>query len=191
MGEKHRVARKAVGDARRAGTLPDPHSLQCVICDAIPATGYHHWHGYGAGFELDVIPVCQKCHYLADKDIRVDATIADVRLVHEQGATLAAAVANGTDGAGKRRPGAYDLTRSAILRKNSEMSLRQIAAQLELATGDIAAMSRISRNESVSTSTIRRIGRALGVVPQPRKLHRPVVSAEEWTEFQEWKARRE
>lgn len=67
------------------------------------------------------------------------------------------------------------------------MTLRAIVAEYGLRPQDIAPISRLLAGARVSPSVVRRIGRALGCVPPPRKLFRPVCTREEWEEFQEWK----
>ena len=176
MAEKHRVARQMMNEARKNGTLLPPESHECVMCRSAPAQAWHHWHGYGAGYELDVIPVCNKCHRIADREVRTDLTMADVTQLHATRAALVEQLANGTDSGKNGRPTQYDMIRSKIVLMNGEKSYRAIADELGLGTSDVALMSRIARGESISPATLRRIGRALGVLPQPRKLVRRCMS---------------
>jgi lambda repressor-like predicted transcriptional regulator len=77
----------------------------------------------------------------------------------------------------------------AEIRKRG-MSYRALCRAVGLPAKDFALLAKVARGEHVTPRTLRRIGRALGVVPQPRKLHRPVVSEAEWREFQQWKEAR-
>ncbi len=51
-------------------------------------------------------------------------------------------------------------------------SLRKLAAALGLPVHSNAVLSKMVRGESVSAETARRVGRALGVTPPPRRLVR-------------------
>ena len=53
-------ARGVVNQAIKEGKLPHLNTLKCA-CDN-QAEHYHHWHGYAIECQLDVIPVCSKCH---------------------------------------------------------------------------------------------------------------------------------
>jgi len=55
------LARMAVQQEIRRGTLTKPSFLSCKKCDK-NAKQYHHYNGYKKAHWLDVIPVCQKCH---------------------------------------------------------------------------------------------------------------------------------
>jgi hypothetical protein len=68
-------------------------------------------------------------------------------------------------------------------------SLRTLARDLGFGDSFAATLSHIfnGRTEHVSRKTEKRIRRALGLEPPPRKLFRPVCTKEEWQEFQEWK----
>lgn len=59
------------------------------------------------------------------------------------------------------------------------VSLRRIAAWVGLPASDNALLSKLLRGEPVSTATLRRLGRALGILPPPRKLIRRVMSPAE------------
>jgi len=58
-------ARAAVNNATRFGGFPHISTQKCVHCEA-QAVEYHHYLGYEFEHWLDVIPLCQKCHSLAD-----------------------------------------------------------------------------------------------------------------------------
>ena len=51
-----------ITNAIRLGKLPRSDNFQCFYCLA-QAEEYHHWHGYAPEYQLDVIPVCKKCHW--------------------------------------------------------------------------------------------------------------------------------
>ena len=53
-------ARKVVNQAIKEGELPQLDTLKCACGNQ--AEHYHHWHGYAIECQLDVIPVCSKCH---------------------------------------------------------------------------------------------------------------------------------
>lgn len=65
------------------------------------------------------------------------------------------------------------------------VSLRRIAARVGLPASDNALLSKLLRGEPVSTTTLRRLGRALGILPPPRKLIRRTMSP---AEAQAWDA---
>lgn len=54
-------AEDAVKSAIRAGKMPRPDSLKCLLCGE-PAKQYHHHKSYAPEHQLNVIPVCQDCH---------------------------------------------------------------------------------------------------------------------------------
>ncbi len=58
-------------------------------------------------------------------------------------------------------------------------SLAALCEAHGLRATDAAALSRILRGEAVSAATLRRIGRALGCIPPPRRLIRRCMSAQE------------
>jgi len=60
-----------------------------------------------------------------------------------------------------------------------DQSLRGVTAALGLPASDNALLSKIMRGEPVSATTLRRVGRALGIVAPPRKLIRRVMSPAE------------
>lgn len=64
-------------------------------------------------------------------------------------------------------------------------SLRQFCRDYGLPESDAAHLSRLLAGKPVAVETQRRIGRALGLVPQPRRLHRVVMSQ---AQFARWKA---
>lgn len=53
--------RMMISRAVRNGTLSNPATLFCVICKN-QAEMYHHPNGYDNEHELDIVPVCKKCH---------------------------------------------------------------------------------------------------------------------------------
>ncbi len=55
-------------------------------------------------------------------------------------------------------------------------SLAALCEAHGLRATDAAALSRILRGEAVSAATLRRIGRALGCIPPPRRLIRRVLT---------------
>lgn len=60
-------------------------------------------------------------------------------------------------------------------------SFRKLAAALGMEPNRTAPLlSKVLRGEPVSDATARRIGRALGILPPPRKYHRVVMSDEEY-----------
>lgn len=54
-------ARDAVNNAVKGGEIPPITSLDCIRCSK-PAHHYHHHKGYDEAHQLDVVPVCRKCH---------------------------------------------------------------------------------------------------------------------------------
>lgn len=54
-------ARRAVMRAITTGRLPRPNTRLCHYCPK-PAQQYHHHKGYAPEHQLDVVPVCRKCH---------------------------------------------------------------------------------------------------------------------------------
>jgi hypothetical protein len=62
-----RQARRRVNHHVEVGLLPRPNSLPCMDCAHVYTPGrrrheYDHHLGYGAEHQLDVQPVCTKCH---------------------------------------------------------------------------------------------------------------------------------
>ena len=68
---------------------------------------------------------------------------------------------------------------ACICAAKGNRSLAAICAAHGLPKTDAPALSRILRGEPVSVATLRRIGRALGCVPQPRRLIRRVLTPAE------------
>ena len=60
---KYEKAKSAVQTAIRKGILPKVTTLKCSCGEQ--AVHYHHHKGYAKEHQLDVIPVCKKCHSLA------------------------------------------------------------------------------------------------------------------------------
>lgn len=58
-------ARALVNQRVRFGRMPRAQTLDCVYCGQ-RAQHYHHHKGYAFEFRYDVVPVCAKCHVLAD-----------------------------------------------------------------------------------------------------------------------------
>lgn len=59
-------AQKAIWTEVRAGRMPKASTLSCSHCSS-DAAHYHHHLGYSLEHWLDVIPLCQSCHILAEK----------------------------------------------------------------------------------------------------------------------------
>ena len=72
-----------------------------------------------------------------------------------------------------------DSVAACICAAKGNRSLAAICAAHGLPKTDAPALSRILRGEPVSVATLRRIGRALGCVPQPRRLIRRVLTPQE------------
>jgi hypothetical protein len=58
-------------------------------------------------------------------------------------------------------------------------SLRAVCEAHGLPASDNALLSKLLRGEPVSDATLRRIGRALGCIPPPRKLIRRTLTPEQ------------
>ena len=65
---------------------------------------------------------------------------------------------------------------ACILAQKGKRSLRQLCADHGLPASDNALLSKLLRGEAVSAATLRRIGRALGCIPPPRRLIRRVLT---------------
>ena len=63
-------------------------------------------------------------------------------------------------------------------------SLRQLCADYGLPPSDAAHLSRMLTGGQVAGETERRIRRALGLLPPPRRLHRVVMSDEQFAAWQ-------
>lgn len=57
-------ARQCVTYAIKTGRIPPAKRLICRHCFAL-ADGYHHHRGYAEENQLDVIPLCRRCHLKA------------------------------------------------------------------------------------------------------------------------------
>lgn len=68
---------------------------------------------------------------------------------------------------------------ACILEAKGNCSLVALCAAHGLPATDAPTLSRILRGESVSDATLRRIGRALGCIPPPRKLIRRTLTPEQ------------
>jgi hypothetical protein len=68
---------------------------------------------------------------------------------------------------------------NCICEMRGDRSLVALCEAHGLPASDAPALSRILRGEAVSVATLRRIGRALGCVPQPRRLIRRVLTPQE------------
>lgn len=59
-------ARSRVNQAVNSGLIPDPNDLPCTDCGHVFGDDmdheYDHYMGYGAANQLDVQPVCTRCH---------------------------------------------------------------------------------------------------------------------------------
>lgn len=64
---ERRRARERVKDAVRAGRLPRAKDVFCVDCGCA-ADSYDHPRGYEPPFDLDVEPVCYRCHGLRSRE---------------------------------------------------------------------------------------------------------------------------
>lgn len=62
-------AGNAIRSAVRKGKIPKVTTLNCFHCPN-QATNYHHHKGYSKENRFDVIPLCSKCHRVADKSTR-------------------------------------------------------------------------------------------------------------------------
>ena len=69
--------------------------------------------------------------------------------------------------------------KACILAQKGKRSLRQLCADSGLPASDNALLSKLLRGEPVSVATLRRIGRALHCLPQPRRLIRRCMSPAE------------
>ncbi len=78
-----------------------------------------------------------------------------------------------------------DTVAACICATKGNRSLATICAAHGLPKTDAPALSRILRGEPVSVATLRRIGRALHCLEQPRKMHRVVMKEDE---FQAWQS---
>ena len=74
---------------------------------------------------------------------------------------------------------------ACILAQKGNRSLRQLCADSGLPASDNALLSKLLRGEPVSVATLRRVGRALHCLEQPRKMHRVVMKEDE---FQAWQS---
>ena len=78
-----------------------------------------------------------------------------------------------------------DSVAACICAAKGKRSLAAICTAHGLPKTDAPALSRILRGEPVSVATLRRIGRALHCLEQPRKMHRVVMKEDE---FQAWQS---
>jgi hypothetical protein len=70
-GDK-KQARARVNHRVDVGMIPDPNDLPCTDCGHVYKTGerrheYDHHCGYGSAHQLDVQPVCTRCHRKREK----------------------------------------------------------------------------------------------------------------------------
>ncbi len=72
-----------------------------------------------------------------------------------------------------------DTVVACICEARGNQSLVALCEAHGLPRTDAPALSRILRGEPVSVATLRRIGRALGCIPPPRRLIRRCMSAQE------------
>ncbi len=68
---------------------------------------------------------------------------------------------------------------ACILEARGNQSLAALCEAHGLHRTDAAALSRILRGEPVSVATLRRVGRALGCIPPPRRLIRRVLTPQQ------------
>ena len=64
---EHYKARQFLHDEIKAGRIQKANSFICSNCKIKQAEQYHHHKGYAKENWLDVVPLCIKCHKLADK----------------------------------------------------------------------------------------------------------------------------
>ena len=64
--ENQPLARSAVARAVRRGQVMQAKYQLCIVCGE-RAKDLHHHNGYDAWHQLDVVPVCRKCHCLLEK----------------------------------------------------------------------------------------------------------------------------
>ena len=74
---------------------------------------------------------------------------------------------------------------TCIFEMKGNQSLAALCEAHGLPKTDAPTLSRILRGEPVSVATLRRIGRALHCLEQPRKMHRVVMKEDE---FQAWQS---
>ena len=72
-----------------------------------------------------------------------------------------------------------DTVRVEIEARIATQSQSALARELRLGRNGQPLISKLLRGEPVSVATLRRIGRALGCVPQPRRLIRRVLTPAE------------
>ena len=72
-----------------------------------------------------------------------------------------------------------DTVRVEIEARIATQSQSALARELRLGRNGQPLISKLLRGEPVSVATLRRIGRALGCVPQPRRLIRRVLTPQE------------
>lgn len=74
--EMQKAGNKVINEVRR-GRIPKARDLKCSNCGR-QAVHYHHHKGYEKEHWLDVIPLCGRCHYLANhstkKSLNASAT---------------------------------------------------------------------------------------------------------------------
>ena len=59
--EHKRYARRRVSWMIEKGEFKKANEHKCYECDE-QAQDYHHWKGYDKEHQIDVIPLCKKCH---------------------------------------------------------------------------------------------------------------------------------
>ncbi len=72
-----------------------------------------------------------------------------------------------------------DTVRVEIEARIATQSQSALARELRLGRNGQPLISKLLRGEAVSAATLRRIGRALGCIPPPRRLIRRCMSAQE------------
>lgn len=72
-----------------------------------------------------------------------------------------------------------DAVAACICEARQGQSLAALCEAHGLRASDAPALSRILRGEAVSVATLRRIGRALGCIPPPRRLIRRTLTPAE------------
>lgn len=60
----------AVYQAVKSGKLQPASNFSCSVCGEKQATMYHHPNGYDPEHRLDVVPVCNPCHYVVHQEMQ-------------------------------------------------------------------------------------------------------------------------
>lgn len=92
MHKHNPKAHNAVSTAVRYGKMPHVSTLKCQECGK-QAQCYHHHKGYAEKHWLDVVPLCNKCHWLhngRERDLRLsDDDVRNARkMYHKDGMSV-------------------------------------------------------------------------------------------------------